>query len=218
MTVVPVADEVRRMIRIITIEREFGCGGPEVARRLAALLGWKLWDELLTLEIAPLTKSAPEAVERREWRKDPLVYRVFKSFVGGAFEGSLPPLGQLELLDADRIAKVSEQVVREASIDGPCVIVGRGSQYFLKHREDVFRVFLYAPRQERIRRLISAGKPQGEAIEQVETIDRERAAFIKKYFGLDWPDRHLYHVMLNTMIGDARVVDLIHHFVQQFDR
>lgn len=206
------------MIRIITIEREFGCGGPEIARKLAVLLGWKLWDELLTLEIARLTKSTPEAVERREWKKDPLVYRVFKSFVGGAFEGSLPPLDQLELLDADRIAKVSERVVKEASVDGPCVIVGRGSQYFLKDREDVFRVFLYAPQEERIRRLISAGKPHGEAIEQVETIDRERAAFIKKYFGLDWPDRHLYDVMLNTIVGDARVVDLIHHSVQQFDR
>lgn len=206
------------MIRIITIEREFGCGGPEIARKLAVLVGWKLWDELLTLEIARLTKSAPEAVERREWKMDPLVYRVFKSFVGGAFEGSLPPLGQLELLDADRIAKVSEQVVMEAAADGPCVIVGRGSQYFMKDREDVFRIFLYAPREERIRRLISAGKPHGEAIELVETIDRDRAAFIKKYFSLDWPDRHLYHVMLNTMVGDPRVVEMIHQFVQRFDR
>lgn len=206
------------MIRIITIEREFGCGAPEIARKLAVLMGWKLWDELLTLEIARLTKSAPEAVERREWKMDPLLYRLFKSFVGGAFEGSLPPLGQLELLNAERIAKVSERVVMEAAADGPCVIVGRGSQYFLKDREDVFRVFLYAPREERIRRLISAGKPDSEAIDLVETIDHERAAFIKKYFGLDWPDRLLYHVMLNTMVGDACVVEMIHQFVLRFDR
>ena len=68
------------MIRIVTLEREFGCGGPEIARKLAVQLGWKLWDEPLTLEVARLAKSAPEAVERREWKMDPLVYRVFKSF------------------------------------------------------------------------------------------------------------------------------------------
>lgn len=206
------------MFRIITIEREFGCGGPAIARTLADRLDWKLWDELLTVEIARLTKSAPEAVERREWRKDPLAYRIFKSFVGGAFEGNLTPVGQLELLDADRIAKVSERVVMEASVHGSCVIVGRGSQYFLKDREDVFRVFLYAPRKEKIRRLISAGKPQHEAIEEVDTIDRERAAFIRKYFGLDWPDRYLYHLMFNTTVGDAHTANMIHQFVQQGGR
>lgn len=53
---------------------------------------------------------------------------------------------------------------------------------------------------------------------RIITVDRERAAFIKKYLGLGWPDNHLYHVMLNTMVGDARVVEMIHQFDQRFDR
>ena len=203
------------MIQTITIEREFGCGGPDIASQLAARLGWKLWDELLTLEIARLTKCAPQAVERREWKKDPLVYRIFRSFLRGAFEGSLPPTNQLELLDADRIAKVSERVVREAVDSGPCVIVGRGSQYFLRNRADVLRVFLYAPREAKIRRMVSAGTPEHVAAEQVETIDRERASFIKTYFGHDWPDRYLYQLMLNTSAGDESAVGLILSFMQQ---
>jgi hypothetical protein len=52
----------------------------EIARKLAVQLGWKLRDELLTFKIARLTKSAPDGVERRKWKMDPLVYRVFKSF------------------------------------------------------------------------------------------------------------------------------------------
>ncbi len=203
------------MIRIITIEREFGCGGPDIASKLAARLGWKLWDDLLTLEIARLTKSEPQAVERREWRKDPLVYRIFKSFLRGAFEGRLPPTGQLELLDADRIAKVSERLVRGAADCGSCVIVGRGSQYFLRDRADVLRVFLYAPREAKICRMVSSGTPENVAVEQVSTIDNERAEFIRKYFGHDWPDRHLYQLMINTAAGDESVVGLILFSLQQ---
>jgi hypothetical protein len=134
------------VIRAVTIEREFGCGGSEIAAKLAELLGWKLWDHELTQEIARLTNSTPQAVEQREWKNDPAVYRVFKSFLRGAFEGGLPPTDRLELLDARRIAAVSEQAVNHALSGGPCVIVGRGSQYFLRNRKDVFRAFLYASR------------------------------------------------------------------------
>lgn len=203
------------MIRIVTIEREYGCGGPDIAKNLAARLGWKLWDELLTSEIARLTKSAPKAVERREWRKDPVVYRIFKSFLRGAFEGSLPPTSQLQLLDAERIAKLSEHLVKEAADGVPCVIVGRGSQYFLRDRTDAFHVFLYAPREVKIRRMVSDRTPESVAIEQIEAIDRERAAFIRKHFGRDWPDHHLYDLMLNTAVGDKAVVGMILSSVDQ---
>ena len=148
------------MIRAVAIEREFGCGGSEIAAKLAELLGWKLWDRELTQEIARLTNSTPQAVEQREWKNDPAVYRVFKSFLRGAFEGGLPPTHRLELLDARRIAAVSELAVNHALSGGPCVIVGRGSQYFLRNREDVFRAFLYASRTFKIHRLITAEPPK----------------------------------------------------------
>jgi cytidylate kinase len=197
------------MIQAIAIEREFGCGGSEIASLLAQRLGWKLWDHELTKEIARLTNSTPQAVEKREWKDDPAVYRVFKSFLRGAFEGALPPTDRLELLDAPRIAAVSEQVVNHALSGGPCVIVGRGSQYFLRNRKDVFRTFLYASRNSKIHRLISAGTPEPDAIEQVDTIDRDRAAFVKKYLKLDWPDHHLYNAMFNTEMGESYVAELL---------
>ena len=202
------------MIQAIAIEREFGCGGSVIASLLAQRLGWKLWDHELTQEIARLTNSTPQAVEQREWKDDPAVYRVFKSFLRGAFEGALPPTDRLELLDARRIVTVSEQVVNHALSGGPCVIVGRGSQYFLRNRKDLFRTFLYASRDYKIHKLICAGTPEPDAIEQVDTIDRDRAEFVKKYLKLDWPDHRLFHAMFNTEMGESYVAEILAHCVQ----
>jgi cytidylate kinase len=198
-----------QMIKAITIEREFGCGASEIAAQLAELLGWRLWDHELTEEIARLTNSTPQAVEEREWKNDPAVYRVFKSFLRGAFEGGLPPTERLELLDARRIATVSELAVDHALSGGPCVIVGRGSQYFLRNRKDVFRAFLYASRTSKIQRLIKAGTAQERAITEVDTIDRDRAAFVKRYLKLNWPEYHLYDAMFNTERGDSYVAEML---------
>ncbi|MGA7461319.1 MAG: cytidylate kinase-like family protein [Candidatus Korobacteraceae bacterium] len=203
------------MIQSVSIEREFGCGGSEIAARLAQLLGWKLWDHELTQEIARLTHSTPQAVEKREWRSDPAVYRVFKSFLRGAFEGGLPPTDRLELLDARRIAAVSEQAVNHALSGGPCVIVGRGSQYFLRNRKDVFRVFLYASRDFKIHRLITTGIPQDKAITDVDTLDADRADFVKRYLKLNWPEIHLFDAMFNTERGDDFVAEMLARCVQQ---
>jgi hypothetical protein len=203
------------MVQGITIEREFGCGASEIASLVANRLGWNLWDERLTQEIARLTKSTPEAVEQREWRADPVVYRVFKDFLRGAFEGGLPPTNRLRLLDARRIGDVSEIAVKTALSSGPSVIVGRGSQFFLRNRKDVFHVFLYASRDYKIRRLISGGASQGQAIEQIDTTDQARAAFVRQYLGLKWPEPHLYHAMFNTETGDSFVADMLVRCVQQ---
>jgi hypothetical protein len=205
------------MVHTITIEREFGCGGSEIAGLVASRLGWSLWDERLTQEIARLTDSTPEVVEQREWRTDPVVYRVFKDFLRGAFEGGLPPTNRLHLLDARRIAEVSETAVKTAFSSGPSVIVGRGAQYFLRYRKDVFHVFLYASRDYKIRRLISSGAAQDKAIEQVDTTDQARAAFVQQYFGLKWPQPQLYQAMFNTEMGDSCTASMLIGCVQQFE-
>jgi cytidylate kinase len=93
--------------------------------------------------------------------------------------------------------------------------VGRGSQYFLRNRQDVFRTFLYASRDYKIHRLIRSGVPERDAIEQVDTTDRDRAAFIKKYLNLNWPDHHLYHAMFNTELGESYVADILARCAQE---
>jgi cytidylate kinase len=195
-------------IRIVTIEREYGSGAAKIAERLADQIGWKLWDQLLTSEIARLAECDRSQVEQREERMDPLYYRLLKSVLRGSFEGSLN-VHRLKLLDADTIFKVTEKVVQKAAAEGNCVLVGRGSAFFLRNREDALHVFLFAPDEDKLRRLVEGGMNKAEAAQLIDTVDQDRADFIKKYFGQIWPDRHLYHLMINTRVGDEAVVQTI---------
>src|ERR1700674_1000490 len=196
------------MIKIVTVEREYGSGGGEIAQSLATQLGWKLWDQLLTEEIARLANCPKAVVEVREERTDPLYYRLFKSFLRGSYEGSLNA-HKLNLVDSETILKITERVVQHAAKTGNSVIVGRGSQHFLRTRPDTLRVFLYAPREDKVRRLLARGKSEKEAQQLVDTVDRERVDFIQKYFHAEWPNRAIYHTMINTAIGDGVVVHMI---------
>jgi len=196
------------MIKIITIEREYGSGGGEIAQLLSTHLGWKLWDQLLTEEIARLANCPKAVVQVREERTDPLYYRLFKSFLRGSYEGSLNA-HRLNVVDSESILTITERVVQHAAKTGNSVIVGRGSQHFLRTRPDTLRVFLYAPREDKVRRLLARGKSASEAQQLVDTVDRERADFIQKYFQVEWPDRAIYHTMINTAIGDQPVVQMI---------
>lgn len=204
------------MIRIVTVEREYGCGGGDIARLLAERLGWKLWDQLLTEEIARQADCPKAVVEAREERNDPLYYRLFKSFLRGSYEGSINA-PKLKLVDSECIMKITQKVVLQAAGSGNCVIVGRGSQHFLENRRDTLRVFLYAPREDKVRRLMERGKSEGEAWELVDSVDRDRVDFIQKYFHVEWPTRFLYHIMLNTTIGDETVVKAILDFKQMLE-
>ncbi len=204
------------MIRIITIEREYGSGGATIARSLADRLGWKLWDQALTQSIAQRLHADVSEVEAREERCDPLFQRLVKTFLRGSFERSLP-VGETQLLDAESMVDLMRDVIQEAASEGNCVIVGRGAPYFLREREDTFHVFTYASREEKIRRVCEAGKGVQEAAELVDTIDHERIAFIKKYFHANWPTRQLYHVMINTYVGDDVVIDMILHEIARLN-
>ena len=193
------------MFRIVTLEREYGCGCAGIAAELAGRLRWKLWDHLLTEEIAKQANVDCGTVEQREEKVDGTFYRLAKTFWRGSYERSMP-VAESQTFDADCMVAMMEGITARIAEEGNAVVVGRGAPYFLRERQDTFRVFLYAPREEKIRRLLAAGTSQAEADELVDTVDRERIAFIKHYFNADWPTRALYHLMINTAIGDEKVI------------
>lgn len=196
------------MIRMITMEREYGSGGAVIAERVASRLGWKLWDQLLTDEIARRMDCARSLVEEHEEQRDSAAYRLFKNFMRGSFEGSLNA-PRLKMVDTDCVRDTTQKVVKEAAEAGNCVIVGRGSAYYLGDRQDAFHVFIYAPFQDKVRRLRAAGNSEKRAIELAETVDVNRAAFIKQYFNVDWPERHRFHLMVNSSLGEELAVETI---------
>jgi cytidylate kinase len=193
------------MIKVITIEREYGCGAAHIAGTIADRLGWKLWDQEITAEIARRLKCKHEMVAEREERCDSMFYRLIKAFMRGSFEARIDT-AELEVLDAEHLAILFEKVVTEIADRGNCVIVGRGANWFLRNRNDAFHAFLYAPYDEKMRRTIAQGETEREAANLLESVDRERAAFVRKYYGKEWPDRSLYNLMMNTKIGDEAAV------------
>jgi cytidylate kinase len=201
------------MIKVITIDREYGSGGSVIAEKIAAQRGWTLWDQNLTCEIAKLGKCERSAVEQREERNDSVYYRLMKSFFRGGFEGTLNAQPLLEVLDSDTLVALTERVVRRAVSEGNCVIVGRGSAYFLQSVPEAFHVFIYSTKEDKVRRLRRQGKSLADATELIETVDRERASFIKRYHGKCWPDRYLFNLMVNSAGGEDVAVQLINEAV-----
>jgi len=197
------------MVRLITIEREYGCGGGAIAALLAQRLGWSLWDKRLTEEIGRLANVDANTVRRCDERMDGRLYRLAKTFWRGSHERSSHLTNQV--FDTDCMMAMMEEITEKIAKEGNAVVVGRGAPFFLRQQTDAFHVFLYAPRAEKIRRLLDDGLSQSEAEERVESVDRERMAFVKHYFDADWPTRSLYHVMINTAIGNDSVIKTILH-------
>ena len=196
------------MFRLITIEREYGCGAAAIAATLADQLGWKLWDQLLTEEIARLANVDPSAVMRCDERMDSRLHRLAKSFWRGSYERNSGVLGS-QVFDTDRMMAMMQETMNKIGREGNAVVVGRGAPYLLRENPDAFHVFLYAPRSEKIRRTVAGGHTEEDAADRVDSVDRERSAYVKHYFNADWPTRSLYHVMLNTAVGNDPVVQTI---------
>ena len=196
------------MIRTITVEREYGAGGGAIAKKLAARMGWKLWDQELSCEIARVAKVDQSVVERMDERCDSLFYRLMQVFMRGSMEQSFPVHG-MGHFDADSMVEFMQRVISGAANEGKSVIVGRGAPFLLRGRPDTFHVFIYAPLQEKVRRLREASKSEDDAMEEIENVDRQRVIFVRRYFGMEWPTRELYHLMINSMVGDDVVIDTI---------
>jgi cytidylate kinase len=204
------------MIRIVTLEREFGSGGGGIACELARQLGWQLWDQQLTCEIARRAQVTESAVALCDERVDSRLYRLAKTFWRGSYERGMA-LTPTHAFDTDRMMAMMEEIMQTIAAEGNAVIVGRGAPFFLREREDTFRVFTYAPRNEKISRVAAMGKSREEAEDLVENVDKERIAYIRHYFNADWPTRSLYHLMINTVIGNENVITAILNGMQTLE-
>lgn len=204
------------MFRIVTLEREFGSGGGGIAAELARRLGWKLWDQQLTCEIAKRAEVTEAAVALCDERVDGRLYRLAKTFWRGSYERSMS-FANSRAFDTDRMIAMMEEIAGNIAEQGNAVIVGRGAPYFLRDREDTFRVFTYASYDEKIRRVLAMGRKRDEAEDLVNNVDKERIAYIKHYFNADWPTRSLYHLMINTEVGDENVIATILDSMQMLE-
>jgi cytidylate kinase len=113
--------------------------------------------------------------------------------------------------DAEVAAQLTRRIIDEAAEIGDCVVVGRGSQCILQQRDDAFHVFVYAPRRQRLERLLSrsARLSKAEMEKKMVAEDATRAAYVRDHYGEDWQNRHLYHLMISSSLGEKEAVAII---------
>ncbi len=194
--------------RVVTVAREYGSGGAAIAGRLAERLGYQLLDRGLVERIAEEARVHHDVAARLDERVDPWVRRIGRALWYGGFE-AVAVVHENDVVDSDRVAALGGRIVEAAAAAGECVIVGRGGQCLLRGRPDVFHVFVCAPRAACLQRLRSRLGPGADVELAFEETDRERTAYIRRHFGENRLDPHLYHLMINAALGEEAAVSAI---------
>jgi cytidylate kinase len=198
---------------LITISREYGAGGAEVARLVADALGWRVVDNELVDRIAARAGVSPDDVKDREERVPGFVERLARTMVAATPELFPPPQaeGTVPRLQEVDLVRITESVVAEVASEGRVVMVGRAAAAVLASKHDAFHVRVVAPRDFRIQAVASRlGVPPHEAEKVLDETDRMRARYLREYYHRDWQDPVGYHMVLNTAAlgveGAARLI------------
>jgi cytidylate kinase len=204
------------MFRVLTVAREYGSGGGLIARRVAETLGWDLLDKALVERIARIAQVAPELAQRCDEQVDSWLHRASRRGLwNGAFEGVALP--GTAVFDAETMAALGRDLINEAHSRGNAVIVGRGAQCVLQDRKDVLHVFVYAPCRERVARIRERQKAGTDIAHLIRVTDQCRADYIRTYFGCNWNDPHLYHMLISSELGEETVADMIVQLIGRED-
>jgi len=184
---------------IITISRQFGAGGSQVARRVAEALGWRLVDNELIDRVAARAGLKPEEVAEREERAPGFVERLARALARSAPELFPASSDQAPEPQEATLVKVTETVVEEVAAAGRVVLVGRAAPAVLRGERDAMHVKLVAPLPFRLRVAVERlGMGEKEAEKTLRETDASRARYLKQHYGRDWEDATNYHMVLNT--------------------
>lgn len=196
---------------IITISRQFGAGGAEVAKRVADRLQWRVADNEFVERVAARAGLTPDEVAVREERVPNFLERLAWALASASAELAVPTGATMEGLSEPLMVRVTESVVGEIAREGRVVLVGRGAAAILGERERTLHVQVVAPVGIRIERIAGRlGVPIDEAKKLVSDSDARRSKYHKEYYGRDWADPVNYHMVINTgYLGLDGTADLV---------
>jgi CMP/dCMP kinase len=196
---------------LITLSRQFGSGGSEVAERVARALDWHLYDNAVVDEVARRLKMQPADVSAREERVPSLPERIASAMALGMPE-VMPTVADLAMQPTEeRIVEMTKRVIEEAVHAGPAVLVGRGAQCMLASRSDALHVFCYAPAEALASYAVTnLGIAREDAARVVAETNHNREQYVKRHWKRDWRDFANYHVCVNTAwLGLDGAADLV---------
>ena len=188
---------------VITISRQVGSGGDEIALNVSKILGYAYFDKSLMVSVAKSIGVSEEDIA--DFSED--AYRV-KGFVDKILLRNKPVAISLVLKDNALIRKalneeeclsVIQTVINNLASRGKTVIVGRGGQAILKNKVGVLHVRIVAPAAVRVERIMkSGGLSREDALRLIEDNDKAMAEYLRRFYNIDWDDPAIYDVVLNT--------------------
>lgn len=199
---------------MITVSREFGSGGSDLAAELGTRLGWPVLDHELVHLVADRLQLARSRVAEMDEHPPGMLARLSSVLLMTRAEAHLP-LDTREFLRPDAVADATRAVMLEAANSPPLIIVGHGSQCLFRDRPGSLHVRLVSEIDARVHRICSREPCEAAtAVAQVRRMDTDRAAYVQRYYQSDWRDPMLYDIQLNTgRIGVAAATDAIVNLV-----
>ena len=205
------------VMRAVTISREYGSGGGEMATRLARKLGWPLIDHAIIEQTARELEVYETEVEKHdEEYVESTLARILKR-IWPASSGGFSPSGPAFFASPARTEETRayqetlRHIITAAATTGHVVLVGRGGQVLLADKRDVLHVRVVAPLELRVAYVVHReGLDLDAARERVQAKDRARTRYMQTHYRCQHEDPHLYDLVINTAVLDLdRAVDLI---------
>ena len=188
---------------VITISREYGSGGRAIGEKVAEALNIPFYDNDRIYEMAK-ESGAEEMVRKTERMKA-------TSFLYGLY------MNATQQPTKDDLFELQSQVIRKVAEEGPCVIVGRCSDYILRDRDDLLSVFIHAPLEFRVERARTAYQIDTDNIEaHVKKQDRNRANFYNHITDRKWGDANSFHFAMSSVYGIDFSAEVLKHAAMHF--
>ena len=194
-------------MRAITISREYGSGGGEVARRVAARLEWQLVDHEMIVHIAQSLGVSESEIEQKDEYSESFASRILSSMrlIDPAMAVGVPIDALTTTEEAYKQALTN--LVHAVAQTGHAVIVGRGGQVLLADQRDVLHVRIVAPLEQRITYVVQReGLDRDAARTRIQQKDRQRERYLQNHYHQSSEDPHLYDLVLNTGIIDLESI------------
>jgi cytidylate kinase len=203
-------------IHLITVSREFGAGGSDLAREVGARLNWPVLDHDIVHRVAERLRLNDGTVEPFDEHPPSLLARIATVLIvplPGMY--SYPPVSEVPTHDA--IADATRRVIEDAAKSLPLIVVGHGAQCIFEDRTDMLSVRLIAPLHARLSRIAARQKISNPAAaELVRRADEDRRAYIQRYFHRDWRSELLYDLQINTgAIGISEAATMVTRLVER---
>jgi cytidylate kinase len=185
---------------VITITRQYGSGGSDIAQLVARALGWTVIDNQFVDEVARLAGLPTDEVAQREERAPGLLERLARTLAVASPElfittAAVPRVEE----DEATIVQLTERIIREAASHGRVVLVGRGAQALLAQRPDALHVYVVASKPWRMKLAVERlGVEPGSAAQVVDDTDRRRDQYVKTYYGRHRQDPTIYDLVVNA--------------------